>query len=175
VPLGELHRIPRGQERSGIALATNEIITEIVVPSPAAGVRGTYVKIARRAAWDFALASAAVQLVLADGVVQQARVALGGVATIPWRALQAEQALVGKQLTTEVVDEAAHAATEGTKPLEQNAYKVDLLRGVVRQALQQLAANPTRREKTGGAISGAAPPCNISRLAVDTAAPRMIR
>jgi xanthine dehydrogenase YagS FAD-binding subunit len=140
VPLGELYRLPKGQERSGIALAPNEIITEVAIPAPARESRGAYVKVARRAAWDFALASAAVQVVLADGVVQQARVALGGVATIPWRAQEAEQALLGQPLSAEVIDAAARAATAGAKPLAQNAYKVELLQGVVRQALGQVAA-----------------------------------
>ncbi len=140
VPLGEFYRAPSRQDRLGIALAPNELITEITIPSPAPGSRGAYVKVARRAAWDFALASAAVQVVLTDGVVQQARVALGGVATIPWRALEAEQALVGQQLTAEVIDSAARAATAGAKPLAQNGYKVDLVQGVVRQALQAVAA-----------------------------------
>ena len=140
VPLGEFYQVPSRQDRLGMALAPNELITEITIPSPAPGSRGTYVKVARRAAWDFALASAAVQVVLIDGMVQQARVALGGVATIPWRALEAEQALVGQQLTAEVIDSAARAATAGAKPLAQNGYKVDLVQGVVRQALQAVAA-----------------------------------
>jgi len=140
IPLGELYAKPSVKERSGITLAPNEIITEIAIPSPAAGSRGAYVKVARRAAWDFALASAAVQLVLADGVVQQARVALGGAAVMPWRALEAEQALLGQPLSQGVIDAAARAATAGAKPLFQNAYKVDLLQGVVRQALGQVAA-----------------------------------
>ena len=123
-----------------MVLAPNEIITEVAIPFPASGSRGAYVKVARRAAWDFALASAAVQVVLADGVVQRARVALGGVATMPWRAPEAEQALVGHRLTAEVIDSAARAATAGVRPLAQNAYKVDLVQGVVRQALTQVSA-----------------------------------
>jgi xanthine dehydrogenase YagS FAD-binding subunit len=60
---------------------------------------------------------------------------LGGVAPVPWRAEAAEQALVGRSLTEDVLDEASRAATEGARPLEQNAYKVDLIQGLLRQAL----------------------------------------
>jgi xanthine dehydrogenase YagS FAD-binding subunit len=113
---------------------------EVIVPPPPGGSCGTYVKVAERAAWDFALVSVAAQVSLVDGVVQGVRIALGGVAPIPWRATDAERALVGHRLTAQTLDEAALAATAGARPLAHNAYKVDLLQGVVRQALGKLAA-----------------------------------
>ena len=79
-----------------------------------------------------------------DGVVQGVRIALGGVAPIPWRATDAERALVGCRLTAQALDEAARAATTGARPLAHNGYKVRLLQGVVRQALAKLAAEQGR-------------------------------
>ena len=70
------------------------------------------------------------------GKVDKAHVALGGVAPIPWHATASEQVLAGKPLTDESIDQAAVAATTGARPLAQNEYKIDLVQGVVRQALQ---------------------------------------
>ena len=140
LPLGEIYRLPAREERNDTVLAWNELITEVIIPPPAGGSRSTYVKVAERAAWDFALVSAAAQVTLVAGVVQGVRIALGGVAPIPWRATDAERALVGHRLTARTLDEAARAATAGARPLAHNAYKVDLLQGVVRQALGKLAA-----------------------------------
>ena len=88
---------------------------------------------------DFALASvaAAVQL-RANKSIAQARVVLGGVAPIPWRAPQAEQFLVGKMLGPDVLAEAARLALQGAQPLEKNAYKVPLAQTLVRRALAKV-------------------------------------
>jgi xanthine dehydrogenase YagS FAD-binding subunit len=138
VPLSEFYLLPRQDAHNEVALAANELLTEVVVPAPASGTRSVYVKVAERQAWDFALVSAAVRLALDGDTVQAARVALGGVAPVPWRATAAEEALVGKALTGEAVEQAALASTDGARPLAQNAYKVELARGVVRQALRSL-------------------------------------
>jgi xanthine dehydrogenase YagS FAD-binding subunit len=138
VSLGEFYLLPRQDVHREVALADNELVTEVRIPVPPAGARGTYLKVAERQAWDFALVSVAVQLHLDGDIVQGARVALGGVAPVPWRAEEAEGALSGLPLTDEAIERAARAATEGARPLAQNAYKIDLAQGLVRQALQQL-------------------------------------
>jgi xanthine dehydrogenase YagS FAD-binding subunit len=138
LPLADLYRLPDRESRRATVLALDELITEILIPAPPAGSRSAYVKVAERPAWDFALVSAAVRLTVSGDVVEEARVALGGVAPAPWRALEAEGALAGKPLAPEVIAEAAEAATAGARPLEHNGYKVDLVRGVVRQALRSL-------------------------------------
>ena len=85
---------------------------------------------------DFALASVAAAVQLgANKSVAQARVVLGGVAPIPWRAPQAEQFLAGKTLSADVLAEAARLALQGAQPLEKNAYKVPLTQTLVRRAL----------------------------------------
>ncbi|MBN1581137.1 MAG: FAD binding domain-containing protein [Anaerolineae bacterium] len=136
VSLGDFFLLPKADAHREVALADNELLVEIVVPAPAKGARGAYLKVSERQSWDFSLVSAAVQVDVADGIVKQARVALGGVAPIPWRAGEAEAILAGKPLSDETIDLAARAATSGARPLAQNEYKIDLARGAVKQALQ---------------------------------------
>jgi xanthine dehydrogenase YagS FAD-binding subunit len=141
VSLADFYLLPKQDAHNEVALAANELLTEVMIPASAAGARGarsTYIKVAERQAWDFALVSAAVHLTLVGETVQRARVALGGVAPVPWRVVAAEDALLGEALTDEAIERAALAATDGARPLAQNAYKVELAQGVVRQALQHL-------------------------------------
>jgi xanthine dehydrogenase YagS FAD-binding subunit len=142
LPLEDFYVMPRPdrQREDGYhpvtVLAPNELIVEILVPPPAEGARSMYVKRTERGAWDFALVSAAVSLTMEGEVVQDARVALGGVAPIPWRAREVEEMLVGQPLSPEIIERAAEAAVREAKPLEHNAYKLELVKGTLRQALQ---------------------------------------
>lgn len=145
VSLGDFYLLPRQDAHREAALAENEILTEVLIPKPALdsdAVRrraitwhSSYLKIPERGDRDFGLVSVALQLALNGNVVEHVRVALGGVAPAPWRATAAEQALAGQTLTRQVVDQASRAATEGARPLEQNAYKVNMVQGLLRQAL----------------------------------------
>ncbi len=91
---------------------------------------------------DFAMASAAVAVQMgANKILLQARVVLGGVAPIPWRAPKAEEFLTGKALSVDVLAEAGRLALQGAQPLEKNAYKVPLTETMVRRALVR-AVNP---------------------------------
>jgi xanthine dehydrogenase YagS FAD-binding subunit len=138
--LADLFQQPQKDARSQTTLRPFELITHVLIPRPLPGTRSTYVKIAERTTWDFALVAAAVRLTLAGGVVQDARVVLGGVGPMPWRAPEAEQALLGDRLDPSVVERAAQTATAGARPLAQNEYKVTLAQGAVRQALRNLQA-----------------------------------
>lgn len=138
VPLAEFYLLPRQDAHREVALEADELVTEVLIPPQAAGTRSVYVKVAERQAWDFALLSAAVQLALEGDTVRETRVALGAVAPVPWRARDIEDALVGQPLTADTIERAAEAATAGARPLAQNAYKVDLAQGVVREALRRL-------------------------------------
>jgi xanthine dehydrogenase YagS FAD-binding subunit len=140
VALEDFYRLPRTGGRKKTVVEPDELVTNVLVPRPPAGARSAYVKVAERASWDFALVSAAVQVALENGTVQEARVALGGVAPIPWRARGAEEVLVGRSLTADAVAEAAAAATAEARPLEKNGYKVDLVHGVLREALGRVGA-----------------------------------
>ena len=79
--------------------------------------------------------SVAVGLDLADGAIQDARLAAGGVGTKPWRLRTAEEALLGRPAAPETYEAAADRAVEGAKPLAMNGFKVELLRRAVRRAL----------------------------------------
>ena len=120
-------------------LRPGEILTEVLVPAPPAGSRSTYLKVRSRGSWDFALAGAAVVLVVAGGKVTKARVVLSGVAPIPWRAKKAEEALTGKVLDPATIRAATDAVTAGAQPMSGNAFKVDLVRGAVEEALLAIA------------------------------------
>ncbi|MEJ2208663.1 MAG: FAD binding domain-containing protein [Anaerolineae bacterium] len=138
VPLEGFFRGPRQGAWSESVLDPHTLILAVTIPPPAPGARGAYVKVAERAVWDFSLASAAVQLTLESETVVAARVVLGGVAPVPWRAREAEAALLGQRLTAATIARAAAAATAGAEPLPGNAYKVDLVRGVVAEALRRV-------------------------------------
>ncbi|HEV2457999.1 MAG TPA: FAD binding domain-containing protein [Ktedonobacterales bacterium] len=120
-------------------LAVDEVIAAIHVPAQPAGARGAYKKAMDRQAWAFALASAAAQVTVQDGRIVSARLVLGGVANVPWRAREAEALLVGQAPTSELVAQAAERAIADAQPLAYNAYKVRLARELARRALIEAA------------------------------------
>ncbi len=139
VPLDKFFVTPRENVRRENILLPNEILAEIVVPNAPAGSKAIYVKEMVREIWDFALCSVAAMVTLRDGVVQDARIVLGGVAPIPYRAVKAEAALKGKALDEVSATAAGVAAVDGARPLSKNAYKVPLTQAVVKRALLSLA------------------------------------
>ncbi|HPC83475.1 MAG TPA: xanthine dehydrogenase family protein subunit M [Thermoanaerobaculaceae bacterium] len=120
-------------------LEPGEILTDVVLPPPGAGLRSSYRKVRARAVWDFALAGVALAARMEGDVVREARVVLSGVAPVPWRHPGAEAALAGKPLDATTIAAAARAATAGAEPLAHNAYKVELLRGLLTDELERLA------------------------------------
>lgn len=137
IPLDKFFTLPsEGNVRRENVLRNDEIITEVQVPPSAFAARSTYLKFKERDSLDFALASVAAAVELApDKTVRQARVVLGGVAPIPWRAPKAEEFLAGKRLVATTLAEAARLALEGAEPLAKNAYKIPLTQTLVRRAL----------------------------------------
>ncbi len=126
VPIAELYKLPDATPHLEFTLAPGEMITAILVPKTAAGRRSTYHKIRDRESYAFALASAAVALDMTGDRVDRARIALGGVATKPWRAPAAERVLSGQRLTPELALTAGRAAFEDARAGRQNAYKLEL-------------------------------------------------
>jgi xanthine dehydrogenase YagS FAD-binding subunit len=120
-------------------LAPGELLVQVRVPDPAPGTRSAYVKARMDASWDFALAAAAVSLVMREEVVREARVVLGGVSPRPYRALDAERILRGRPLSLAAARAAAEAAVAGARPLRLNSYKVDLAGGLARRAILEAA------------------------------------
>jgi xanthine dehydrogenase YagS FAD-binding subunit len=119
------------------ALRADEIVTEIEIPFRP--TRSAYVKFALRKSWDFAIASAAVSAVIQDGIWNDVRIVLGGVATSPYRSREAEDLLRNKPISDAGAAEAAEATLQLAKPLKMNGYKVDLGKTLVRRALLSLA------------------------------------
>ncbi|MGO4139146.1 xanthine dehydrogenase family protein subunit M [Rhizobium brockwellii] len=135
LPIGDLYRLPGDTPHVEFTLEPGEMITAIVVPKTSAGIRSTYHKIRDRESYAFALASAAVALEMDGDAVSKARIALGGVATRPWRAVDAEQMLIGKRLTPDVALAAGHAAFHEARPGRHNGFKVELGARTVGDAL----------------------------------------
>jgi xanthine dehydrogenase YagS FAD-binding subunit len=121
-------------------LQPGEILKSVRIPAPVANSRSHYLKFREKGSFDFALASVALALVLDGGTIRSARVVLGGVAPIPWRAKGAEAALVGAKPGREAFEKAAVEAVRGAEPLAHNAYKVPLTKGLLIRALEALCA-----------------------------------
>jgi xanthine dehydrogenase YagS FAD-binding subunit len=139
VPLAALLQAPTAARRIEHQLAADELITEVHLPPQPEGALGVYLKVMERAAWSFALASAAAQVTSHQGRIASARLVLGSVATVPWRAESAERLVMGQTLTPELAGRAADAAIAGAHALSHNGYKVRLTRELARRALLRAA------------------------------------
>lgn len=138
IPVAEFHRLPGETPHEEHLRRRDELITAVELPAMSSLARSTYVKSRERGSYAFALASAAVVVDVRGGVVRRSRVCLGGVAPKPWRSTAAEKALQGREFDTAAIEAAAEAATRDARTRPDNAYKVDLAYGVVRQALTEL-------------------------------------
>jgi xanthine dehydrogenase YagS FAD-binding subunit len=138
IPLTELHRLPGDHPERDTVLEHGELITAVDLPPLPFAATSRYRKVRDRASYAFALVSVAAALQVADGVVQDVRLALGGVAHKPWRATRAEQALRGAPATAERFRAAAEAELAGARPLPGNAFKVPLARNVIVSTLLEL-------------------------------------
>jgi xanthine dehydrogenase YagS FAD-binding subunit len=127
-------------ERENV-LEPGQLITGIELPRSPAAARSTYVKVRDRSSYAFALASCAAGVERGpDGTIAEARIALGGVGTVPWRARESEDLVRGKQPTPEVLARAAEAAFTEAKPTVQNAYKIELGMAAIVRALETVLA-----------------------------------
>ncbi len=140
IRIGALHRRPGGRPDLETTLAPGEMITAFVVKPAPWMRRSLYLKIRDRESYEFALASAAVAMDLQDGRVREARVALGGVATVPWRAHEAEALLRDQTFTYANAQAAADAAFAEARTYQHNAFKVELGKRALVRALTEVAA-----------------------------------
>jgi xanthine dehydrogenase YagS FAD-binding subunit len=144
ISFAELHRMPGDTPEIETTLRPGELIIGFLVPAAPWTRRSLYLKVRQRESYEFALASAAVALDLGDErMVRGARVALGGVATVPWRAQDAEAALLGKTLDEQAASAAADAAFANARARTDNAYKIALGKRTLVRALLQAAAMET--------------------------------
>jgi len=139
VPIEEFHKLPGATPHIETVVQTGELITYVTLPKSSFAQRSAYVKLRDRASYEFALASAAVALDLNGSTIRAARVALGGVATKPWRSHEAEQVLSGVAANAETFRTAAEAALKSAKPLRYNGFKIELAKMAIVRALTQAA------------------------------------
>ncbi|HEY3202898.1 MAG TPA: xanthine dehydrogenase family protein subunit M [Thermoanaerobaculia bacterium] len=140
IPITDFH-VSYGEDpaRESV-LEHGELITAVDLPATPWFARSVYLKVRDRASYEFALASAAVALDVDAGSIRAARVALGGVATKPWRSPEAEKVLVGAKADEDTFQAAAAAAMKGAQPQRHNAFKIELAKRTVARALAMAAA-----------------------------------
>jgi xanthine dehydrogenase YagS FAD-binding subunit len=140
IPMRDFHRLPGTTPERDTELRRDELIVAVTLPPSRFADHSRYLKVRDRASYEFALVSVAAALEMDRDRVRDARIALGGVAHKPWRALRAEQALVGHALDDAALAAAGSAATEGARPYRDNAFKVSLAQRAVMRALREAAS-----------------------------------
>lgn len=145
IPFHSLHTQPGDTPHLETSLQPGEIITEFLIPAGAWTNRSLYLKIRDRQSYEFAVSSAAIAMDIDSGIVKDVRVALGGVATIPWRARDVENMLRGSVLTEASAREAARAAFTNAVPQSHNSFKIALGESTIVRALLQAASMEIRR------------------------------
>jgi xanthine dehydrogenase YagS FAD-binding subunit len=141
-PVADFFRQPGGTPDREHNMSAGALITGIEVAVVPEARRSGYLKVRDRESYEFALASAAVALDVAGGTVRAARVAAGGVGTVPWRLAAVEEALVGRPVGPDLWRDAARHAAEGAKPLAENGFKVELVKRTVERQLATVAGLP---------------------------------
>jgi len=126
IPFADFHLLPGQTPNIEHNLKPDELITHIEIPPLAFAARSHYLKVRDRASYEFALTSAAVALDIQNGTIKNARVALGGVGTKPWRSIEAEKTLIGAPANKQTYRAAAEAALAAARPHKDNAFKVEL-------------------------------------------------
>jgi xanthine dehydrogenase YagS FAD-binding subunit len=135
VSIEDFFTSPKNEGEREHAIRPGEILTEIVIPPLAREWLNTTYEVRQREALDWPLATASVAVKVEGGKVSSARVVLGHVAPVPWRAREAEKSLEGRTLNEATATEAGDAAVRGAKPFSHNAYKIQLARVAVKRAL----------------------------------------
>ncbi len=138
VPLDTFYTLPGSTPHVENVLRSDELVTGITVPRSPWAARSVYVKVRDRQSYEFALTSAAVALELRGRTITNARVAAGGVGTMPWRLTAVERALAGRPATPATFEAAVARAADGARPREHNAFKPALLRRTLVRALTEL-------------------------------------
>lgn len=131
-----LFRLPGDTPHLEHTLRPGELILDVRVPGGTHARSARYLKVRDRASYEFALVSAAVALDMEGDTIRSARIACGGVGTMPWRMREAEQVLMGKRRSTAVFEAAARSTVTGATPAPDNRYKLQLLPRTVVRALE---------------------------------------
>jgi xanthine dehydrogenase YagS FAD-binding subunit len=139
VGLDDFFVLPNSDSTRENILEPGEVITGIKVPPPAANQKSCYLKFKERESRDFALVGAAAVLEMEGSLCRKASVVLSGVAPAPHRAVEAEQALSGSRIDLSVVEKAAETALENAEPMEENGYKIQLTKTIIKRAVLRAA------------------------------------
>jgi len=131
---------PRVDVLKETVLEPNELLSEISIPTPPANTKSLFLKVTQRDVYDFAIVSIAVAAQIEDGVWQDGRIVLSGVAPTPYRATVAEDVLRGQSVTEALAREAGDRALLDARPMTYNAYKVDIAKNLIKQAAMNLVA-----------------------------------
>jgi xanthine dehydrogenase YagS FAD-binding subunit len=140
VPLADFFALPTDDHRTETTLGVDELVLSIRIPPLPDGTQSIYLKAMDRKVWAFALVGVAAALRREHNRITHARLTLSGVAPIPWRVRDAEQELIGAEVSDETFARAAGTALATAQPLRLNGYKVPLARALIRRALSTLAA-----------------------------------
>ncbi|MFG1706254.1 FAD binding domain-containing protein [Nonomuraea sp. M3C6] len=140
VPLTDFYLVPGDTPDVENVLAHGELIVAVDIPLPPRGTRSSYLKVRDRASYEFALTSAGVAITFDDGVIREARVALGGVGTVPWRAREAEEVLRGAPPGQATFRAAAEATVRDPYTVPGTAFKVELAKRTLVRALRTVAS-----------------------------------
>ena len=141
IEAGQFFQLPNANLYGETVLQPDEIITHVLLPAPGpstslgASQRSALYEVRFKQSHDWPLAAAAVNLVMSGSTVKSARIVMGAVAPIPWRAPAAERVLAGKTITEAVAVEAANAAVAGARPMSGNAYKIQIAKTAVKRAI----------------------------------------
>lgn len=135
VPAEEFYVMPDVDPSIETILKPNEIVTEVILSLPPSGTKSLYLKQREKQSLDFALAGVAAAITIENGICRQARIVLSGVAPVPWRAKEAEAILIGKRINDQTAQAAAEAALATAKPMQDNGYKVPLVRALIKRVI----------------------------------------
>lgn len=135
IPITEFHRLPENNPEQDTHLQPGELITAVILPNLPVAKFGVYLKLRDRTSYSFALVSVAAAIDVRDGQVETVRIALGGVAHKPWRAMVAEQFLQSQPATLDSFKQAANLALQEAQPLEHNNFKIQMAKRAIERAL----------------------------------------
>ena len=136
VPIAEFHLLPGETPQKETVLDPGDLITHVTLPAPIPGAKSLYLKLRDRASYEFALASAAVVLVLDGGRIQRVHLAMGGIGAKPWRSTEAEAALEGQAPNANTFQRVAEIILRGARPQSENGFKVELAKRCIAHALK---------------------------------------
>ena len=135
IPIQDFYLLPGSTPERETVLEPGDVVLSVTLPPPAAGARSHYLKLRDRAAYEFALTSAAVVLKVNGSRIEHVRIALGGVGTRPWRSVEAERVLQGHTADAVTFRRAAEEALKDARPASENGFKVELAKRCIVRAL----------------------------------------